>query len=267
MVEKLVQMRRNSGCNRNYRNTCVVCGELSYWIQRSVFLRREGNFRHQSCRSGETSSRWKGGRKSLLCVICGVESKEKFYPWEYAKKIGAYSCSSKCAIIRRGGVWNKGLRKECSESVKKISDKLVGRKLPETVRLKIRNTCRSDEFRNGRCERLKSEERKITSAEKKMMDILNGLDVEYEYQSVVRGFLCDFFIPSRKIIIEADGDYWHGNPEKFHVLDDTQKRHAEIRERKRRIIGSLGIRLLEVYESDMNKQETIEFIRRETNGN
>ena len=34
--------------------------------------------------------------------------------------------------------------------------------------------------------------------------------------------MCDFCFPQKKIIIEVDGDFWHGNPDKF---PDVTKLH------------------------------------------
>lgn len=106
----------------------------------------------------------------------------------------------------------------------------------------------------------------MTSAELKMKGHLDDFGVEYEYQSVIRGFLCDFFIPSKKIVIEADGDYWHGNEKIFPVLTPLQLKNIDIRNRKRSAMKWIGVRLIEVWESEMTDSDVIERLRRDVCG-
>lgn len=42
-------------------------------------------------------------------------------------------------------------------------------------------------------------------------------DVSHEY---------DFYVPSKNLIIEYDGDYWHGNKEKFTLTQTMKKQYV-----------------------------------------
>ncbi|MEK6829912.1 MAG: DUF559 domain-containing protein, partial [Nanoarchaeota archaeon] len=42
--------------------------------------------------------------------------------------------------------------------------------------------------------------------------MMKELKVEYQSQMVVDKKIFDFYIPSKNMIIEIDGDYFHGNP-------------------------------------------------------
>ena len=50
-----------------------------------------------------------------------------------------------------------------------------------------------------------------TSIEKKVYEELKSRGVLFETQKLInKKFLVDTFIPSLNLIIECDGDYWHG---------------------------------------------------------
>ena len=41
-------------------------------------------------------------------------------------------------------------------------------------------------------------------------------------------YQCDIYVPSFNLIIEADGDYWHGNPQKY-SKSKLNKRQREVK--------------------------------------
>lgn len=88
-------------------------------------------------------------------------------------------------------------------------------------------------------------------------EFLDKLGVEYVYQYEAKdiGRFYDFFIPKSNLIIEVDGDYWHGNPEKY---DDSELKRHQIRaqrvdEYKNKWALLHGIPILRIWESDIRK--------------
>lgn len=55
--------------------------------------------------------------------------------------------------------------------------------------------------------------RQPTSIELAVKSILDDWTIEYVTQKHLGPFLVDFFIPSQRLVIECDGDYWHGRPD------------------------------------------------------
>jgi len=56
---------------------------------------------------------------------------------------------------------------------------------------------------------------KDTKIEVKIQNYLNQLNVDYykhEYIHIKHAYQCDFFIPSKNLVIECDGNYWHKYP-------------------------------------------------------
>jgi very-short-patch-repair endonuclease len=56
---------------------------------------------------------------------------------------------------------------------------------------------------------------KDTSIEIKIQNFLGELKIEYfkhKYMNIAHSYQCDIFIPSKNIVIECDGNYWHSYP-------------------------------------------------------
>jgi len=66
-------------------------------------------------------------------------------------------------------------------------------------------------------------------------------------------FVCDFAIPSAKLIIECDGDYWHANPKLYNLRSLHQKQKQNIfRDRlKDEYLTKNGWKVIRFYESDL----------------
>jgi very-short-patch-repair endonuclease len=59
----------------------------------------------------------------------------------------------------------------------------------------------------------------------------------------------DFYVPSENILVEFDGDYWHGNPERYE-LTSRMKRQFRIDESFTRAAEKLGYVVKRVWESE-----------------
>lgn len=73
-------------------------------------------------------------------------------------------------------------------------------------------------------------------------------DIEHAYQ-------CDIFIPSVNLIIEVDGDYWHGNTNnpRFKILNEHQIKAKEKDNIRTKELLEKGFKVLRLWESDINK--------------
>jgi len=76
----------------------------------------------------------------------------------------------------------------------------------------------SHEYRN-----LKLRSMKITSIERKVMEILNEYNIQFEYEYVFEGYSFDFYLPTFGVFIECDGDYHHGYGILHEDMDKIQK--------------------------------------------
>lgn len=86
---------------------------------------------------------------------------------------------------------------------------------------------------------------------------LDKLGVEYIYQFEAKdiGRFYDFYLPNSNLIIEIDGDYWHGNPNKYDQenLRGHQKRAQRIDEHKTKWALLHGHPIIHIWEEDIRK--------------
>lgn len=95
---------------------------------------------------------------------------------------------------------------------------------------------------------------KMTSPEKLFEKMLKELGVEYELQKVVESKIFDFYIPSKNMIVEVDGDYWHANPMIYESkdLNKIQARNVRNDQYKEILAKGNGFLLERVWEYDLN---------------
>jgi len=87
-----------------------------------------------------------------------------------------------------------------------------------------------------------------TSIERAIKSVLDYLNITYEEQYIVSGFVVDFYLPDYNLLIECDGDYWHNRPE--------QIKRDNIRNA---VFKKLGYNLLRLWEHDI-KQDALGLI-------
>lgn len=100
-------------------------------------------------------------------------------------------------------------------------------------------------------------------------EFLDKLGVKYVYQFEAKdiGRFFDFYLPDSNLIIEIDGDYWHGNPEKYKKEDlkAHQLRAQRIDEYKTKWALTHSIPILRLWENDIrNNPKKVLKILKET---
>ena len=90
-------------------------------------------------------------------------------------------------------------------------------------------------------------------------ECIEPLGIEYITQYYIKDLhhYCDVYVPDKKTIIEFQGDYWHGNPKKYlkEELSDFQLKKVEKDEILRKYCKDNNITLIEIWESDYNKDK------------
>jgi len=115
---------------------------------------------------------------------------------------------------------------------------------------------KSEEHRKILCETLARNRKEIlkgnpSKLEFTFADMLVGLGIDFIHQYEVDGFDYDFYIPSKNILIEVDGDYWHGNPEKFTELNSMQRKNRGLDRLKTKHAADRNYQLLRFWENDI----------------
>lgn len=94
---------------------------------------------------------------------------------------------------------------------------------------------------------------KMTLPELQFKEILNELKIDYEVQKILGNKIFDFYIPKANLIIEVDGNYWHGDKEKFPNLNGMQKKNMRNDAFKDSLATGLGFSIERVWESDLKE--------------
>ena len=94
---------------------------------------------------------------------------------------------------------------------------------------------------------------KLTWPELEFEKLLNELGIEYRTQEIVGGKIFDFYIPSENLLVEIDGDYWHGNPKVYKKPNKMQNTNRRNDRKKTLIAEQGGYKISRVWESDLKE--------------
>ena len=106
---------------------------------------------------------------------------------------------------------------------------------------------------------------KDTSIEIKIQNFLKQLGVEHYTHFCINGmkniYQCDIFIPSKKLVIECDGDFWHGNPLIYNQWKDKEYviKHKERDVFRDKELVEKGFRVIRLWENEIRVMELSEF--------
>ncbi|MEK6922236.1 MAG: DUF559 domain-containing protein [Nanoarchaeota archaeon] len=83
-------------------------------------------------------------------------------------------------------------------------------------------------------------------------------------KEIEHGYQCDIFIPSMNLIIEVDGDYWHGNTDnpRYKILNGSQIKQREEDNLRTKELIEKGFKVLRLWESDIRKMTLNDFIEK-----
>lgn len=192
-------------------------------------------------------SRW--SEKSDFCVKCGSSESPHVAHGLCRRCYGQQETNILCAcgcgltVPRRGneikkyrkGHWLRAQGKE-SEFQKSRTEKLSGKGNPQYGKFgkdhpayghKTKPEVR-EQRRQRAIKRVASRKTSKTDIEIILSDILDEMGIEHISQHPLKNkFVVDEFLPKYGIVIEANGDYWHGNTLKFPVLNKVQKKNSD----------------------------------------
>lgn len=104
-----------------------------------------------------------------------------------------------------------------------------------------------------------------TKIEVKIQGFLEELGIEYikhyYVKEIKEKYRCDIFIPSSKLVLEMDGDFWHGNPYIYSKKQLSEKqKDQKIRDKLRtdQMIQK-GFKVIRLWEKDIKNLDIIKF--------
>lgn len=102
----------------------------------------------------------------------------------------------------------------------------------------------------------------------KLQNFLKQLNIEFSLHKYMKGikhgYQCDIFIPSMNLVIECDGDYWHGNTNnpRFKILNKYQLKVKETDNLRTKELQEKGFNVLRLWESEIEKMNLNDFIEK-----
>lgn len=93
------------------------------------------------------------------------------------------------------------------------------------------------------------------SLEKAGYVMLDDIGVRHERQHLIGGKFCvDAFIPEVALVVQFDGDYWHGHPANFPNPDARQIRRMSLDRSQDAYMAACGFEVLRLWESDIKQR-------------
>lgn len=225
--------------SRHYRK-CPACGKEFYGYNKGALY----------C-SRECSAKGRRIREEKQCLICG----ESFYPEYNDQK----TCSVECANQYQGRRKLEFVCEECGRIFKWSPSRA---RVPHRIRF-CSVECRNKSWERDGWKKLREmnaiqQTHNPTKLELLGYSLLDKLGIDYIKQFEVKDkFLVDAFIPEYKIVIQFDGDYWHGNPRKYPVLTERQKKQVKRDRAQDAYLISCGYRVIRIWESDLKTDSDI----------
>lgn len=191
--------------------------------------------RHSLVKKGDPR---KGFHAQIIveCNSCGKGVKRK------ASKLNQYftSCSKIC-LAKLQSKWMKesGQLEKLLEGNRKYYETPEGQEMR-----KLSGVLGAVAFRN----------KKETYIEKFVRVSLEQLNISFLPNHPIGYYVVDFYIPHNNLVIEANGDYWHWNPEVYEEKTPPEKLKKNIRRDKAKIsyLSNRHYNLLTLWEKDIN---------------
>jgi len=105
-----------------------------------------------------------------------------------------------------------------------------------------------------------------TKIEIKIQNFLQQLGIEHythRYMNEIEhSYQCDIFVPSMNMVIECDGDYWHGNPIKYQQPNKMQIEQIEEDKIRTQELQNVGYKVIRLWESEIKMMKFDDFKRK-----
>lgn len=170
--------------------------------------------------------------KTKKCCICG---KEYIYD-DSRPRLGTCS-NEKCKKIAREKINNKIKETHWTHKDNKndIIEKRINTRLKNDKEQNRQYTAWNkgktgiysketiEKIRQATIKQLSEQKVHKTGIEKIIENLLKENNINYKYSFILENRQFDFCLLDYNIIIECDGDYWHGNPKFYSILTEQQK--------------------------------------------
>lgn len=197
---------------------CEICGSLMHVSKKSTqrFCSTDCQKIWQTQQVGELNTRFT--QEKIKCDYCGRE----FLIKKYKLNNNNHFCSAKCRQDWYANVWSQS--EEWKNESRMRAAELVKKNWAATT----------------------------TKPQMIVNDLLDKHNIKYNNEEVFVYYSVDNYLVDYNLIIEVMGDYWHGNPLKFNILNNMQKNNIRRDKAKNTFVKEHnGINILYLWEKDI----------------
>lgn len=222
---------------------CDYCGkEYKTYISprcKNHFCSRECNYKARNT------------KEIKKCANCGKE----IYVRKSEIKVNNF-CSKKCLNEWQGKNKIKLICKACGKTFYRSKSWLNTRKGYYCC-LECRNKDEKWKLKSVyKANIIQCNKKGLNKLEKKGNEILNRLNIKYETQYLINNKICvDVFIPEKNIIIQWDGNYWHGKNKKYEELEPRIKKRVDLDKSQDEYLKKCGYIVLRFWENEIKEKE------------
>lgn len=237
-------------------NVCKQCKKETY-----KFFARNKLTVYDFC-SIECQQKYNKENNIQHCPICGKNFLYKEKKKKYYGTCGNENCIHEHKCNRNKNIKNNHWRKRNdSDEIeqRRITTRLMKDKSLNRVytpwnkgKTNVYSKETIDKIRNATIKQMQEGKIKKTKIEEKIENFLKEQNIDYIYSFILNRRQYDFCIKNYNILIEADGDYWHGNPKIYDVLSERQHLKQLDDKIKDRIAKENGYTILRFWEKDIN---------------
>lgn len=221
------------------KSTIFICKQCGVQFGVIVYpsLKRVPKFCSRTCWIKHSA------RKNTICKVCGkvfLNIPRRGKPSEI--------CSIECRALSQYK-YPSSLREE----MLRLSQTIGIRKTSETLKVSewyIRTQMARNGLKPNPTFRYQHFRDNPSQLEIDLYNYLDTLGYKYERQKSIGHYVADAFIEPN-IVIEADGDYWHGHP-RFYPLTNQQKKQRSWDKSKNTYFAKKGYRIIRIWECEMS---------------
>lgn len=216
--------------NRNTQTCSKECGGIVVWEKRKDEKLPTFDLNCFYCNQPITVNLSRYSKSTTKTFFCSVKHANLYQ----GRNKDEYTCKTCGKTFRRSPCWkNYNEQKYCSNACTLAS--------PELKRRLIEMN-------------LMQQKLKTNKVEEAGYSLLDQMGLLYFRQYLIADKFCvDAFFYSASSVIQFDGDYWHGNPDKFPALDERQKRRVRLDKSQDAYMTKCGYKVLRIWETDIKK--------------
>lgn len=208
----------------------------------------------------------RGQQFQIRCHECGEWLIRKHQPKSYLSQI--YVCK-RCSYRGEGNPFSGKTHSEETKEVIIEKNRLFRESLTEEERTEISRKQREGHRRRreqdpesyiqgkrngGKAAAQVSEKYKMNKLERFFFDTITKEGIDIEYSVIIDRKQYDFGNKEKRVLIEINGDFWHGNPSIYSTLSDRQIAAHEKDRVKKEWVESKGFKVLSFWELDIRNR-------------